>query len=242
MSRTSKTLIGRRSLKSSSRAGYRSSNRRIAYSRHGPRRARVASANAKASRALMLIKKFKKNLEVKIDANAAETMQIPIAGNWILEGFGPYMVTGTTEVHRIGRQITVKNLAMRYLIKLTAVEATGTAVRICILYDRKPSGANATTANIFKTDNQLLSHYNPDQEYRGRFQILMDKTITFGDNQLMRAGKAFFKGPMVVKYNATNAGDVTDMEYGNFIICAMAEGNAAAINVDYGFIFRFTDD
>lgn len=202
---------------------------------------RAMQANIQANRALMLIRKFKKEEEVKINGDTDATMQIPIGGNWIVEGFGPYLALGNTYATRIGRKVTVQSLAIRYIVKLTAVEATGCSVRLAVLYDRNPDGANATSADVFNTDNQLNSHYNTRQEYRGRFQILLDKTISFGTNALQRSGKSFFKGPMAVKFNENNNGNVTDLSKGNFLFMAMAEGNAAAINVDYGFIFRFTD-
>lgn len=213
--------------------------RRMATYNFPPRR---PTANAKASYALRAIRKLKKEQEKKIISSSAGTMQIPIGGNWIINGFGPYVTQGNDYDDRIGRKITIVNLSMRFNIRLSAIEALGTNVRLIICYDRKPAGADATAANIMATANNILDPYNWGQDYRGRFQILYDKTIPFTISQGQKAGKAFFKGPMNIKYNEGNAGNVTDLVKGNFLILAGAKGNAAAIDVDYAFTYRYTDD
>lgn len=199
------------------------------------------TANQKASTALRMIRKIKDQQEKKTNESFAATMQIPIGGNWIVNGFGPYMAQGDTSITREGNKITVQSLVIRFLIKLTALEAVGTAVRICVVKDIRPGGADATTANMFTTDNQINSGYVISGTNKGRFQFLMDKTYPFDSAQAQRAGKFFLKKDIEVDLSLGNAGTVADCAKNNFLILAMAEGNAAAINVDYGFRFRFVD-
>lgn len=203
-----------------------------------PRQRRTA--NAKASRALMLIRKFKKQEERKITQNNAETMQIPIGGNWILESMGPLLAQGAAETQRIGKKITVESVFVTGLIKLSALEAVGVSVRVVIGYDKKPSGADPTTTNIFTTDNQLLSTYSTTSASKGRYQILFDKIFSFTSTSTQRYFKFFMKKPIPVHYD-TNGGTVADLQKNNFFICAMAEANVAVINVDYSEKFVYTD-
>lgn len=199
-------------------------------------------ANAKATRALMLIRRFKREEEKKQIQLYDATMQIPIAGNWIVEGFGPYCAQGQSHEHRIGNKTTVVSLSMRWLIKLTAIEAVGTSIRLVIVFDRRPNGANTDSATVFETDNQINSGYQIYGVAKGRFQIVMDKTLSFSAVSTQRAGKLYIQPNFKHDYSLDNAGTVADLSKGNWLIMAMAEGNAAAINVDYGFRFRFTDN
>ena len=203
---------------------------------------RRRGANAKASQALRMIRKMKSQQEVKILNSNTETMQIPDTGQWILEMFGPFCVQGDNINERIGRNITVKNLAIKLVIKLTAAETTGTTVRLIIGYDRRCAGAVSTPAMFMATDDEINSCYNYDNQYKGRFQILADKRVKFGSNQMHQPYQFFFKGPMQIEYNLVDGGTIADVERGAFFVAAMAESNDTAINVRYSYIFRFTDD
>lgn len=232
---------GRRSFQDIAYGIYQGRRRRFGARR--PRRGgywRNRGAGAKATRALMLINKFKKQEERKIIVDDQNTMQIPIGGNWIQQGFGPYCVQGNAVGQRLGNKTTVESLAMRWNIQLTALEELGTLVRLVILYDRRPAGADLANANVFQHGNEINSSYTADEEFKGRFQILMDKTISFDSVEGQLSGKGFFKKALKITYNANN-GTVVDIQKGNFLIYAMAQGNAAAIDVNYGFKFTFTD-
>lgn len=216
--------------------------RRRRYSRGAmrPRRRRRQTTNAKATRALQLLRKFKKEEEVKYCQSFGDTAQIPIGGNWIVNGFGPYTSQGTSITTRIGNKISIKDIVCRGLIKLTALEAVGTTVRVVFVYDRKPAGADTTSANVFTTDNQVNSGYNIIGANKGRFQIFFDKTFSFTSTSTQRAFKFFSKRNFPIVYNG-NAGTVADLQKGNLLMMACAEANAAAINVDFGWRIRFTD-
>lgn len=206
------------------------------------RRARQRrTAHAKATRALTLIRKFKKEEERKILQAQQETMQIPIGGNWILEGFGPYCQVGNTRLTRIGNKITVESLAMRWQIKLTALEAIAGQVRLIIGIDRRPEGAVPATANIMALDNQINSLYSISEQYKGQFQILVDKMYNFDSAQGMKNGKFYMDKPIKVGYDDGNAGTVADLQRNNFFIMAMGDPATAAIDVDYSYKFKFTD-
>jgi hypothetical protein len=187
------------------------------------------------------IAQMMKGKEKKYDQAVDTTMVIPVGGNWIVNGFGPYMIKGTGQSNRFAQQIQIKSLFMRFVIKLSAVEALGTTVRLVVFYDRDPNGGDADSGDLMLSDNQINSPYSIDKEIVGRFKILLDKNITFDTTKTQAHGKLYSKGPLIVNYNNLNAGDVTDVERGNFLIMAMALDNAATIGVKYSWRFTFTD-
>ncbi len=203
----------------------------------GRRKSRSALTTAKT--ALREVRRLAREEELKYLTAVAETAQIPIAGAAIVDGFGPYTVQGVSEQQRVGSKITVKSLSMRFNIKLGALEADGTSVRLMIVYDRVPASANATITNMLVWDD-MLSPYNTSPPYRGRFQFLADKVITFDSLQGEWNDTFFLKKDMKVGYNG-NAGTVADVEFGNFLVVGMSRGNAAAIDIDYMFRLVFTD-
>ncbi len=202
---------------------------------------RYQGASAKASRALTLIRKFKKEEERKFLINEAATMQIPIAGDWIAEGFGPYCQVGTTNITRIGNKITVESLTIKWTINHTVLPAIGDNIRLVIAMDRRPAGVDSDPAWLMNTDNQINSCYNIQEIQRGKFQVLMDEVVSFDSATGMKSGKAFFKGPWTIRYDDGNAGTVADLQKNNFMFMAMSSPAGAAIDVNYGFKFTFTD-
>lgn len=190
--------------------------------------------------ALQRVNSLIKASEEKYLRSVTETMQIPIAGAAIIEGFGPYCQQGNSQVTRQGNRITVKTLAMRFNIKLTALEADGVSVRLIVAVDRRPAGQNAAITDMLVSDS-LLSPYNTVGDAKGRFQFLMDKTMDFSAQEGEKCGKFFLKRNLNIEYS-TNAGTVADVQKNNFLCFALSKDNAAAIDVNYSYIFKYTDD
>jgi len=201
---------------------------------------RRPTATRKANKALRILRKMQADEEVKHIEAMTETMQIPIAGNWITSGLGPYLQQGDTETTRDGNKITLKSIALRITIQLAAIEATGCSVRLVLVQDRRPNGAQHTAANVMAADNCIHSSYTQNSNYRGRFQIWYDKTFAFGTNQLFKNIKLFIKPNAKCLYEA-NGGTVADMTRNNFTLMAMADNNAAAIDVNFGKKLSFVD-
>lgn len=203
-------------------------------------RRRRMGANAKASRALTLIRKFKKEEERKYAQEMSQVTTIPIGGNWTIQGMGPYTQIGNTVTTRIGNKITVESLAIRFFIQPEALEALGTSVRLIFGIDRRPNGQDPTAGSVMETTNEILSGYERSEEFRGRFQIIYDEYVDFDSTTGVRTGKLFFKKPIKVLYTGTN-GNVLDMQKNHFFVMAGSKNNAAAINVRFSFRFIFTD-
>lgn len=191
-------------------------------------------------RALRMVRQMQRNIEMKWVGASTLSDVIPIAGAGQMAGIGPYLQQGTTSTTRLGDKITVKSLALRINIALGALEATGCSVRIIIGYDRKPNGALPAITDILEADD-LQAAYNTVGPNRGRFQFLTDRTIDFDSAQARWSDKFFLKKDLQVIYNG-NAGTVADLDKGSIFIASLADGNAAAITVHWGYMIKFTDD
>jgi len=89
--------------------------------------------------------------------------------------------------------------------------------------------------------DSILAAYNTSDNNRGRFQFYADRTIQFGAQDGHWNDKFFKKLNLNIQYDDGNAGTVADVQYGNLMIVAGAVGNSAAIDVDYGFMIKYSD-
>lgn len=183
---------------------------------------------------------MERNIELKALESHADSFDVAIAGACSVEPFGPYMQQGTTDGTRIGDKITVKTLSLKFNVKLNALEADGTSLRLVLLWDRRPAGAQAAVTDIFEVDD-MLTHYNVKGPNKGRFQFLFDRMITFDSVQGEWNDNYFIQRDFQVEFQG-NAGTIADVEKGLFILAGFSKGNAAAITVNYGWRFRYTDD
>ncbi len=184
---------------------------------------------------------MQRDQEVKVLSSVAGVAQIPIGGAAIVDGFGPYMAQGDSASTRDGDKITIKSLSMRFNVKLGALEADGTSVRLLIVYDRTPNGADAGATTMLTSDSILSGYKTIGTAQGGRFQFLADKTVDFSSTEGEWNDKLFIKKNLQIHYSG-NAGTVADVTRGNFLVIGMSRGNAAAIDIDFGFVFRWTED
>ncbi len=88
---------------------------------------------------------------------------------------------GVTEVQRIGRKCTIKSIHWRFSADLVEVNNTATpgpseVVRAILYLDRQANGATAAVTDILETATHRSFRNLANS---GRFQIFMDKTMTF---------------------------------------------------------------
>lgn len=215
--------------------------RRRSFKRYYPRRRRAISGGRNAGRiALRKIKQMERNQEKKELRAVNQTSQIPIAGAFQVNGFAPYCAQGTTDATRIGDKITVTSIMVPVNIQLTGAEAQGCSVRIILVMDRRPGGADPGVTDVL-TDDDILAPINRAPAVRGRFQVLFDRTISFSANICTWDDRFYKKTNILAKYEG-NAGTVADLQAGHLVMLSGARGNAAAINVDWGFRILFTDE
>ncbi len=143
------------------------------------RRRRTYRQSAGA-RALIMIRKIKRDEEMKEHYGAAIAVTMPLADTWspaiILNG----IVQGNAAHQRIGQKIVMKSLMMRGNLAWNAAETSGSNNRLVIVYDRRPIRTDvATGAQIFTSDNSIGLIQSQNKQYAGRFQILYDKVFHF---------------------------------------------------------------
>ncbi len=209
-----------------------------AYMRRRPARRRKRRQTA-GVKALREVRKMKRTQEVMNLASLVNTAQIPIGGAAIIDGFGPYCQQGDAAGTRDGNKITIQSLAMRFNVKLGALEADGAAVRIMIVYDRRPDGADAVITDMLNADD-ILAFYNTVGNSKGRFQFLADRVVDFSTTMGEWSDKFFIKRNFQIEYSG-NVGTVADVDKGNFLVVGMSRGNAAAIDIDFGYMFKYID-
>lgn len=190
--------------------------------------------------ALREIRRMQREQEMKYIYSAAEVCQVAIGGAATVDGFGPYCAQGDGVSNRVGNRITMKSLSIRFNVKLGALEADGTSLRILVVLDRRPAGANAAITDMLMADD-ILAPYRTTENVRGRFQFLMDVNMDFSAQEGERSGKFFYDRDTKIEYYG-NVGTVADVTRGNLMVVGISRGNAAAIDIDYAFMLKFTDD
>lgn len=190
--------------------------------------------------ALRKVQQMERNIELKRLTSVAETLTVAIGGAATVDGFGPYLQQGDTINTRDGNKITLKSLSLKINVALGALEATGTSLRLMLVYDRKPNGNNALITDMLSADD-LLAGYKVTGEDKGRFQFLFDRVIAFDSTQGKWNDTYYKRFNLNIEYNG-NAGTVADVQRGNLMMVGLAKDNAAAIVIDYGFVIRYTDD
>lgn len=153
-----------------------------------------------------------------------------------------YTVTqGTTGITRIGDDILVNSIAFKGALKLADNETKGAYVRIMLVYDRRPNGAQATIGEVLHAGTPLAL-YNIDNEYRGRFQMLYDQIFNLNiEGQAQGLFKGFIKRKMHVLYNG-NAGTIADLQKGNIFFLVISSGNDQNLAMTGYVRLRYTDN
>lgn len=155
------------------------SRRRRSYRKkpYGIRKKRTLNVKKIAKRALKEVNKMKKSVEVKY---STQDIAPTIAGSTATWGTAVGLTAisqGTTKITRIGDKITMKNLQCRTVISKNASETANPLIRAVMLIDRKSTATPPTGDIIFDANSIYGNINNTDNTYKGRFQILFDKTF-----------------------------------------------------------------
>ncbi len=150
---------------------------------------------------------------------------------------------GTTEITRLGRKCTVKNIAWRWELTLAEQDAvatpeTGDTVRLIMYIDRQCNGATAAVTDILESADHLA--YN-NLVNKGRFKTLYDKTININfltmasdgaglvsQGSVTRVG-AFYKScNLPIEFDST-AGAITEIRSNNIGVLAISRAGLVAM-------------
>ncbi len=159
---------------------------------------------------------------------------------------------GVTEVQRLGRKCTIRKIGWRYELILPEIDALATAsssdiVRVMLFHDSQANGATAAVLDILETAN--YQSFN-NLVNKGRFNILMDKTLTLNYQTLASDGAGVVSSAMVTKsgtffkscnipieFNST-AGAITEIKSNNIGVLLISKNGLLALNSQ--FRIRFT--
>lgn len=150
---------------------------------------------------------------------------------------------GSALNQRVGRQIKVRKIKFRGYLNCAPQAAQSTAdassvCRVVLVMDQQTNAAQMNGAQLFNdagaADTTINSFQNPNNF--GRFRVLKDKIIKFGNPNLAGSPTAMdmvqageirtikfsvnFRNPVTVHFNATNGGTVADIVDNSFHIVA----------------------
>lgn len=206
--------------------------------RTGPysRAAMIAAARAPL-RAIAAPGEFK-----SVDVNGQINSDLT-GGVGLLNGIAP----GSGLDQRIGRQVTLKSIQIRFQVNVTSGTGVDQVSRVLVVYDRQSNAAAPTTANIISaagTGYDVLRPKNLDN--RKRFKILMDRTFYLNASGESNSGVCFnfyrrLRHPM--EFNAGVAGTIADIVSGSiYVVCVGNQAvGATAGQMTYFSRVRYVD-
>lgn len=117
----------------------------------------------------------KKNIDVDLNATVATLPSLVTATPVLLNTYS----TGTTPNSTIGRRVTNLSLLVRMTVNNALSTSSACTCRVLVVYDRQPSGAAPSVAQILgNTLYGLASVLNLG--FSDRFSVLMDEKFSMG--------------------------------------------------------------
>lgn len=207
---------------------------------------RVRKSRPVASKVLRQViqKEINKDAETKYKDNAptttpylvdatAEAVAFNNAGNGIMSN----ILQGTTAVTRIGNEIRVKRISLRF--RATAFSATATATLFIVRFPQCNGATEPTLANVWQQVNDIAVSHR-DEDYLNDYHILGKITIqaTAGTtlNRMYSWSKTYKNQGLKVEYDA-NADADGSVEYNNIYLIAQANGSDDTISLS-NMVFR----
>jgi hypothetical protein len=204
---------------------------------------------------------LKSNTAITASTNWTGTEYDPTTKNTL---FVPVKGTGISD--RIGRKVTLHKIKIKGQITIPAQAATNSAktmpsFRICLVQDKQTNGNQMQGEEVMQAPATatatLAVHTFQSLNNFGRFRVIKDKNITFGDSNFSTTQTADtydangvtrtfkmnvnFKKPILVHFNQTNGGSVADIVDNSFHIIANTTSAGYAPVLDYNCRCVFTD-
>lgn len=137
---------------------------------------------------------------------------------------------GNTSTTRIGQKVAIQSLELKYRAAVVATTGLDQTHRILLVLDRQCNGAALTLADVIVPAN---TEGLRNLASRRRYKILQDIRFDLNaaaESGSSHAGKLYmkFKKPILVEFNAGNAGTVADISSGSIYMIHLGS-NAAGI-------------
>ncbi len=158
------------------------------------------------------------------------------------------IVTGATQVQRVGRKIWLTSINVRLMFALSnSATATDIRIRIMVVQDTQCNGALPAVTDILEAAavDSYLNLVNT-----GRFRVLKDKVVAIGSTAGTAVAGSEFGGRQVytkwrkkclipVQYNTGGTGDIAEVMSNNIICLGIASTTGGTWGVQCRF--RYTD-
>lgn len=164
------------------------------------------------------------------------------------------ILQGATEIQRIGRKATIRDIDWRYTITLPLQDGVGTPIvgdqcRLILYQDKQTNGAAPAVLDILETVLGVKSFYQ--LQNKGRFNILMDRTHNINYLTMASTGAGVTDQGQVTQFHTFKkrcsipiefsgaTGAVTEMRTNNIGMLAISEAGICGLNGDLRI--RFSD-
>lgn len=188
-----------------------------------------------------------------INAGKADHASYPTRNADLTTTLGIYhlnpIAVQTTRSSRTGAEIRSRSLEYRYALEAGTGQTAPVIGRVMIIKDMAPRGQLPVATDMLSVDSVFGML---DNEYTGRFKVLMDHThVISGDGDdltgslpaVFRQGKIPVKG--VARWEPTNTdGAIGDMLTGALYLCYVADTADVGANVpvlNFAGIYHFSD-
>lgn len=145
----------------------------------------------------------------------------------LLNGLQP----GTGASQRIGMKVAIRSLEFKGQVRVTAATGVDQIQRYIILLDRQANGAAPAALTDFLTGGVYYSLRNLAN--RRRFKAIHDRMFSLnasGEPDSQRCWKFYikFRKPIIVEFNAGNAGTVADIVTNSLYLMSLGQAPAGA--------------
>lgn len=203
--------------------------------------------------------------ENKYFDTAIAQQNLPSANGWLGTEFDPTANTlfapiiGAGINQRIGRQVLIKKIMVKGAIHLLpeagSLSANGaTIVRLSLVQDLQTNGTQMQGEQLWDTATGVNAYIYAFMGLQniGRFKVLKDKYIKFGNhaltydttgNEIAGDARVFkfnikFRKPVKVNFNLVNGGTVADIVDNSFHIIANTFSESVGINLEIDYRAR----
>lgn len=218
------------------------------------KRRRRGSAGAVA---LRMVKQIRKNIETKEYRMGSSTHTLTAGGvtpsstnthsMTNSNATATALIQGLTKNDREGNKVTLKSIAARFVLDMAPNAQSYSQVRLCLILDRRPNGAQAGWTDVFQSTS-ITSLLQTDEDTKGRFQIMYDKTFNWEDgaNNSKRLVKYYKRLNKPILWNGTGSNPaIGDLQRNNFFWIACVDGDGTVsgeIFARFEFRITYTDE
>lgn len=126
------------------------------------------------------------------------------------------LVRGANATERVGRQIKMRSIYLRYVASIAPNTSGGSPVRVMIVYDKQANAVAPAALDILTVDNV----YSPNQLSNSRrFVTLLDRVLNIGVGNPSASIEFYKKIALDTQFNAVgNTGTITDIQSGSLYL------------------------